>query len=113
MTEGRQSQRLPSRAPFGLHSGSIRAPFGLHSGSIRVSRAVVPTQTLTKNSKRLEETHWEEGDDPTRGRLTLSHHITHSSLTRERNEIEQSGTKCEEEGARSWRVEPPWNDSTP
>ena len=65
MTEGRQSQRLPSRTPFGLHSGSIR-----------VSRAVVPTQTLTKNSKRLEETHWEEGDDPTRGRLTLSHHIT-------------------------------------
>ena len=102
MTEGRQSQRLPSRAPFGFHSGSIR-----------VSRAVVPTQTLTKNSKRPEETHWEEGDDPTRGRLTLSHHITHSSLTRERNEIEQSGTKCEEEGARSWRVEPPWNDSTP
>ena len=68
MTEGRQSQRLPSRTPFGLHSGSIR-----------VSRAVVPTQTLTKNSKRLEETHWEEGDDPTRGRLTLSHHITHTS----------------------------------
>ena len=105
MTEGRQSQRLPSRAPFGLHSGSIR-----------VSRAVVPTQTLTKNSKRLEETHWEEGDDPTRGRLTLSHsHTPHShlTLTRERNEIKQSGTKCEEEGARSWRVEPPWNDSTP
>ena len=75
MTEGRQSQRLPSRAPFGLHSGSIR-----------VSRAVVPTQTLTKNSKnskRLEETHWEEGDDPTRGRLTLSH-TSHSLLTHTR-----------------------------
>ena len=106
MTEGRQSQRLPSRAPFGLHSGSIR-----------VSRAVVPTQTLTKNSKRLEET---RRDPLGRGRRshkrtshTLTSHHTHSSLTRERNEIEQSGTKCEEEGARSWRVEPPWNDSTP
>ena len=70
MTEGRQSQRLPSRAPFGLHSGSIR-----------VSRAVVPTQTLTKNSKRLEETR-RDSKRPTGKRETIPQEdVSHSHIT--------------------------------